>query len=517
MSTTLLLGGRIPSVAGATALAVANGTVAWAGDDSTGRVCFGDADEVLELRGALVTPAFVDAHVHATSAGLLASGLDLTGCATLGQCLEHVARWSRPGTVLWGHGWDETSWPERRPPTRAEMDRASSGAPVYLSRIDGHSAAVSSALLDQAAAAIGAPGWAAEGPLTRDAHHHARRAARESITPGQRRAAQRVFLTGVAARGIAVVHECAGPDVSGMDDLADLLAADHGVEVVGYWGQAVSTPGQARELLAATGAHGLAGDLFCDGALGSRTAALRAPYADAPDTRGEFYLDASQISAHVRACTLAGTQAGFHVIGDGATDSVVAGFEAATAAVGASVLRQRGHRLEHLEMVDPDQARRLAAWGVVASVQPAFDAAWGGAEGMYARRLGALRAAALNPFAVLAAAGVVLAFGSDAPVTPVDPWGTVRAAVGHRSPGSAIGVMEALAAHTYGGYRAAATADPLAGTLAPGAPASYAIWDSADLFGPEFFKGKLPVTSPPSCLRTVHRGRTLFEREGVLS
>ncbi|MGH3609755.1 MAG: amidohydrolase family protein, partial [Pseudonocardiaceae bacterium] len=98
MSTSLLLGGRIPSVAGATALAVMDGIVAWAGDDSTGRACFSDADEVLELRGALVTPAFVDAHVHATSTGMLAIGLDLTGCPTLAQCLELVAQQSRPGT-----------------------------------------------------------------------------------------------------------------------------------------------------------------------------------------------------------------------------------------------------------------------------------------------------------------------------------------------------------------------------------------------------------------------------------
>ncbi|MGB9279248.1 MAG: amidohydrolase [Pseudonocardiaceae bacterium] len=509
MSTSLLLGGRIPSVAGATALAILDDTVAWVGDDSTGRACFGDVDEVLELDGALVTPAFVDAHVHATSAGLVANGLDLTGCVSLVQCLDLVAQQSRPGTVLWGHGWDETSWPEGRPPTRAELDRASGGAPVYLSRIDGHSAAVSSRLLDRAEAAIGSQGWAAEGVVTRDAHHHALWAARESITSGQRRAAQGAFLTEAAARGIAVVHECAGPDVSGADDLADLLAADHGVEVVGYWGQAVSTAEEARELLAATGAHGLAGDLFCDGTLGSRTAALRKPYADAPSTCGTCYLDVQQIAAHIQACTLAGVQAGFHVIGDAATDAVLAGFEVAAAAVGDSALRQCRHRLEHLEMVDRDQARQLAAWGVVASVQPAFDAAWGGTEGMYALRLGASRATAMNPFALLEKAGVVLAFGSDAPVTPGDPWGAVRAAVGHRTPGSEIGPMEALAALSYGGYRAAAAPDPLAGSLVPGAPASYAIWDSVESTG-------FPAAESPSCLRTVHRGRVLFEREGAL-
>ncbi|MGH3882326.1 MAG: amidohydrolase family protein, partial [Pseudonocardiaceae bacterium] len=230
------------------------------------------------------------------------------------------------------------------------------------------------------------------------------------------------------------------------------------------------------------------------------------PYTDAPGSCGASYLDVEQIAAHVVACTQAGTQAGFHVIGDAATDAVVAGFAAAEATVGATALRQRTHRLEHLEMVDPDQARQLARWGVVASVQPAFDAAWGGREGMYAQRLGSSRAAAMNLYSLLARAGVVLAFGSDAPVTPVDPWGAVQAAVEHRSPGSGIGLVEALAAHTEGGYRAAVTADPLAGTLAPGAPASYAIWDSTDALWAD----------SPCCLRTVHRGRILFEREGAV-
>jgi predicted amidohydrolase YtcJ len=297
------------------------------------------------------------------------------------------------------------------------------------------------------------------------------------------------------------VHECAGPDISGIDDLADLLAIGHDVEVVGYWGEAVTTAEQARDLLAATGAHGLAGDLCCDGALGSRTAALRAPYADDPGTRGVRYLSVEQIAAHISACTLAETQAGFHVIGDAGTDAVVAGFAAAAQQVGATALRRRVHRLEHLEMTDPHHIRHLADWGVVASVQPAFDAAWGGRDGMYAQRLGASRAAAMNCYAQLATAGVVLAFGSDTPVTPLDPWGAVRAAAQHHSPDSQLGIIEALAAHTYGGHRAAANPDPLAGTLFPGAPASYAIWDREQ---------------NPSCLRTVHRGRTLFERAGAL-
>src|SRR5918997_7704 len=501
MSTTLLVGGRIRA-SSATAMVVQDGVVVWVGgDEGEARTRFDGADEVFECRGALVAPAFVDAHVHATSTGLLAGGLDLTGCASLADCLDTVAGHAaaHPGAVLWGHGWEETTWPERRPPSRGELDRAARGAAVYLSRIDVHSAGVSSALLERTPEAIGADGWAGDGHLSREAHHSARRAARESIGPGQRAGAQLAFLAHAAAQGVAVVHECAGPDISGIDDLAGLLALDTGVEVVPYWGQAVTTAAQAAELLAATGACGLAGGLFCDGALGSRTAALYEPYADAPGTCGAAYQDAEAIATHVVACTRARTQAGFHVIGDAATDAVVAGFAAAEAQLGAAALRASAHRLEHLEIGSAEQAAQLARRGVVASVQPAFDAAWGGPDGMYALRLGAERAAAMNPYAALVGAGVTLAFGSDAPVTPVDPWAAVRAAVSHRTPGARLGEDVAFAAHTRGGHRAAGVTDPVAGTLVPGAPASYAVWDGEG-----------------NCLRTAHRGRTLFDRTDAL-
>ena len=94
---------------------------------------------------------------------------------------------------------------------------------------------------------------------------------------------------------------------------------------------------------------------------------------------------------------------------------------------------------------------------------------------MYAERLGSDRAALLNPYAALAAAGVPLALGSDAPVTPLDPWGTLRAAVDHRTPGSGLSARAAFAAHTRGGWRAAGSRDD--GELVRGAPATFAVWD----------------------------------------
>ena len=131
----------------------------------------------------------------------------------------------------------------------------------------------------------------------------------------------------------------------------------------------------------------------------------------------------------MRACTHAGIQAGFHVIGDAAVAAAVEGFGRVVDELGGPAVAACGHRLEHVEMITGEQAAKLGAWGVIASVQPGFDAAWGGPDGLYARRLGSDRAAALNPFAQLAAAGVSLALGSDAPVTALDPWAAVRAAV----------------------------------------------------------------------------------------
>jgi predicted amidohydrolase YtcJ len=490
---TLLADGRIHG--GSTGMLVEDGVIAWLGTGEPPA-----ADVVVSLGGALVTPAFVDAHVHATSAGLLRTGLDLTGCGSLADCLDAVGDRARaePAALLWGHGWDETAWPENRPPSRPELDAVAGATPVYLSRVDVHSALVSTALVDRAPGARTAAGWSPTAPLTREAHHHVRRAALDSITPEQRRAAQLAFLRHAASMGVACVHECGGPDISGTDDFADLLALSGELpEVVGFWGERGVPVGAAR---------GLAGDLFVDGALGSRTAALHQPYTDRPDTRGARYLDAEEIAAHLVACTEAGVPGGFHVIGDAAVAAVVEGFARAEKRLGADALRAARHRLEHLEMVDADQAARLAGYGVVASVQPLFDAYWGGSGGMYEQRVGD-RAVAMNPFRTLHEAGVELAFGSDAPVTAVDPWAAVRAAVHHHTPGSGVSPDVAFAAHTVGGWRAAGVTDPLAGCLAVGAPATYAVWAAPAL------AGDLPrLDRPlPTCLRTVHNGTTIFE------
>ncbi|MFI6349753.1 amidohydrolase [Streptomyces sp. NPDC050560] len=529
----LLRGGVVHSPADpfATALATTGGRIAWVGSEGAADALADHADEVVDLEGALVTPAFTDAHVHTTATGLALTGLDLSDAADRTEALARVRAHAaaRPrDRVLLGHGWDAARWPEPAPPTRAELDAATGHRPVYLSRIDVHSAAVSTALLDLVPGIEDRLGYDPGGPLTRDAHHAVRAAAFDAVTPAQRADAQRAALRRAAALGIGSVHECAGPEISGEDDLVALLAlaaAEPGPRVTGYWGVPVTGAKDAlrvRDL----GAVGAAGDLFVDGALGSHTARLDEPYADAPHT-GVGYLDADAVAAHVAACTEAGLQAGFHAIGDAAVRAVTDGVRAAAGRLGAERVRAARHRVEHAEMLTPETVAAFADLGLTASVQPAFDALWGGGDGMYAARLGADRARTLNPYAALLRAGVPLAFGSDSPVTPLDPWGTVRAAALHRTARHRVSVRAAFTAHTRGGWRAVGRDD--GGVLAPGAPADYAVWRVGGLVvqapddrvarwstDPRSGTPGLPPLGAddplPVCLRTVVGGRPVHVR-----
>jgi predicted amidohydrolase YtcJ len=458
------------------AVHVVDGRIAWLGDAAGAPA----AGRVLAGEGALLTPAFVDGHVHATATGLALTGLDLHSSSSLAGALSAVAGHADGAEVLLGTGWDETGWPEGRGPTRADLDAVVGNRPAYLARVDVHSATVSTALLDRVPGIAGLPGFSPDGRLRLDAHHAARAAAYASVGPAQRRAAQRAALDAAAALGIGSLHEMAGPEVSGAEDLAallDLAAERPGPQVVGYWGEPASEGG--LDVVAELGLAGAGGDLFCDGALGSHTAALSAPYADRPGTAGSLRFETAQVVEHVRACTAAGVQAGFHVIGDAAVAQVLAAVAAVAAELGERAVRACRHRLEHVEMLDVDGIAAMRRFGMVASVQPAFDASWGGPSGMYAERLGAERAADCNPFADLVEAGVAVALGSDAPVTPLDPWGGVHAAVDHRTPSSGLRPFDAFDAATHGG-RYAARAEHPAGPLAVGAPASLALWETAE-------------------------------------
>ncbi|MFD7611240.1 amidohydrolase [Streptomyces sp. NPDC059828] len=526
--TVLLRGGDVHSPADpfATAMVVERGHIAWVGSEGAADAFASGVDEVVDLEGALVTPAFVDAHVHTTATGLALSGLDLSDARSLAEAADRIRAYAaaRPADrILIGHGWDAARWPGQRPPLRAELDELTGGRPLYLTRIDVHSAVVTTALLDLVPGVRAMSGFRDGEPLTGDAHHAVRSAAYAAVSTEQRAEAQRLALRHAASLGIGTVHECAGPEISSEDDFTGLLktaAEGHGPRVVGYWADT------DVERAHALGAAGAAGDLFADGSLGSHTACLHEPYADAAHS-GVAHLDAATVAAHVTACTEAGIQAGFHAIGDHAIGKVVEGVRAAADVLGLARVRAARHRVEHAEMLTPETVAAFAELGLTASVQPAFDAAWGGDTGMYAQRLGVERARTLNPYAALLRAGVPLAFGSDSPVTPLDPWGTVRAAAFHHTPDHRISVRAAFTAHTRGGWRAIGRDD--AGTLVPGAPADYAIWRTGELVvqapddrvarwstdprsGTPGLPDLTPGTALPVCLRTVVFGQTVYMR-----
>ena len=523
---TLLRGGRVLTADGwARDVLVEGDQVAGVGDGLAAR-----ADQVLELVGRLVTPAFVDAHVHLAATGFAALGADLSGTTSAEQALDRIAAHAATSglSVLLAHGWDETRWTGGRPITTEQLDAAVGGRPAYVSRVDIHSAIASTALRDAAGVSRSrsVDGWSEDEPLTRDAHHAVRDAMNTLLTRDDRRTAIRLALTDAARAGIGMVHEIGAPHISPADDfdlIDELSAPGDGPAlptVVKYWG--ARDVGDARRL----GCRGAAGDLCVDGAIGSRTAALHAAYADDPSC-GHLYLTADEVADHVVACTEQQMQAGFHVIGDRAVSEVVAGFRSAAERIGEDPVRAARHRLEHLEMVSPEQLRELGHLGVVASVQPVFDAWWGGGGGLYETRLGG-RARGMNPYRSMLDAGMVLAFGSDSPVTPMDPWLGVRAAVHHHNESERIDARTAVAAHTVAGWHAAGvTGRPHAndrstsherrfgGEVVVGAPAYLAVWDTRTGTGTDTGTDLEALVAPgrelPRCELTIVAGRAAHD------
>lgn len=511
----IFVGGRIyaPDQPGATAV-VTDGTFInfVGGDDAARRAAPGHAE--VDLQGRLVSPAFVDAHVHLIQTGQAMAGLGLQDATSRDDAVARVAAYARrhpDAHIIVGHGWDERSWPEPLPPTRTELDQAAGGVAVYLARVDVHSAVVSSTLLDQLPDVSNVIGYRSDGLLTREAHHLCRGSLDRLFTDQERRSAARSALRAVAAQGVAAVHDLGGPHLGPIEDLRRVreVASELGMGVTSYWGELATEP--TIEWAQQAGVAGLAGDLCIDGAIGSRTASLCDPYADA-ETCGARYLSERQIADHVIACTQAGLQAGFHCIGDDAVAAAVSGLRRAAETLGVARIRAARHRLEHVEMISDADIATVAELGVVASVQPAFDAAWGKPGELYEQRLGPVRALRMNRFATLARSGVHLAFGTDAPVTPLGGWTTVRAAMQHWQPGERLNAAAAFDAATKGANWAAFTDN--AGSITVGALANLAIWDVADagLLGPTGLP-RLDDGPLPACAATISGGQLIYQSD----
>ncbi|WP_431229252.1 amidohydrolase [Paenarthrobacter nicotinovorans] len=516
----------------ATAMVVDGDTVAWVGSEQAATSIADSSMEIIDLRGALLAPGFVDSHVHLTETGVALAGLQLGTVRSAAELLDAVATAGGTGTIL-GHGWDETKWDNPTLPSLEQISRAAGDRHVYLSRVDVHSALVSPSLA-AAAGLEGLDGFTGTARVVRAAHTAARLTAR-NFPEQERRRHQEQALREAAAHGYVAMAEMSAPHICGPEDLRTAVSWNDGgdqPEVLPYWGELASSQEHAKAILDDLGTNvlGLAGDLNMDGSIGSRTAALLDDYSDAAGQRGSLYLSVDEASKHLAATSALGVQAGFHVIGDAGLAAVLDALDAAAAEVGEQRIRAAGHRLEHVELADQSAIDRLAKYSVTVSVQPGFDAAWGAAGGLYEQRLGS-RSAGMNPFASFYSSGVPIAFGSDSPVTALRPWSSVRACLEHSNPEQRISARAAFLGHTRAGWRAAKHRNPLMGQLVPGAPASFAVWEVEELMvqvadsrvqswstDPRARTPLLPALdtgSDPRCLQTVREGRELFAHESL--
>ncbi|MEA5454440.1 amidohydrolase family protein [Sinomonas sp. JGH33] len=532
---TLYRNGSVYSTADplASAMLVDGDTVAWVGTEHAAESIAGAGMTIVDLDGALVTPGFVDSHVHLSDTGLALQSLDLSGVRSARELLEAMSAAPTAEGILRGHSWDESLWDDPALPTAQELRRAAGGREAFLTRVDVHSALVTGGLAE-AAGATRLEGWS-DGPAVSQAALVSIREAARPSHPEELRSLHRVALDHAASRGYVALVEQAAPHIGGIDDLRLLLGGEHGDEarpqVMAYWGQLISSAAEGKALLAELGVPvlGLAGDLNIDGSLGSRTAFLTEEYDDAAGHRGVAYLDAEQVARHLAACSELGIQGGFHVIGDGGLEIALEGLRRASERVGASAIRAAGHRLEHAEMASATAIAALAGYAVTVSAQPLFDTAWGAPGHLYERRLGQRRIG-MNPLASFASAGVPVCFGSDSPVCALDPWASVAACLRHSTPSERISARAAFIGHTRAGWRAVHHPHPLMGQLVPGAPASFAVWEVDELMvqvadervqawstDPRARTPLLPALDTenrPRCLSTVHRGVELFRAEG---
>jgi predicted amidohydrolase YtcJ len=485
----------------ARAVVVRGSRVVWVGDDPDKAP---PHQERLELPGCVIGPAFVDAHAHLTLTGLAHTGLDLSEVSSGEQLLQAVGTYAgqHTGRVIWGHGFDPHRFPDPLP-SPDQLARAASGRAVFLSRVDGHACLVDRQTLAAAplarAEGVESDDDGPTGLLRREANHIVRLWSVGAMSDTELDAARHAAVERAASVGIGSVHEMGGPDIMGLHDFDAWVDGTWPIDIVPYWGGLDLTVPIERDLRCA------GGDLLLDGSLGSHTAALCAPYADHPASSGHLELDDDMLVEWLSEVARAGLQGGVHAIGDAALRQIVRCWQTVARMFDdedrSETVRRGRHRIEHAEVMPPDLLDDLAELGLVISTQPACEARWGGKDGMYAARLGPERAGWTNPYRAMADRGIGIAFGSDANVTPMDPWGTIHAAQHRANPEHEVSRLEAVSMSTLGG-RSAARQDRFVGVVRAGMRADLAA-----------FEGDPYAAEDPRdtrCLLTVVGGRVAF-------
>jgi predicted amidohydrolase YtcJ len=463
------------------------------------------ARKQVDLGGRVVVPGFVDAHTHFFQTGIDAMHVDLAGVADLAELGDRLHEESRPGGRAWvfANGFEEESLADAARLTRAELDDVHPRRPVWVNRVDYHSAVVNSAALRRLRIPLGTQGLVLgddgrpTGILRGEAYFHAKQLVTRSYPVSARDKAIRAAVSMMVPRGITAVHALEGGPLFGDEGVQAVLRHMDRLPIDVTLFLQEKNPVFAERL----GFRHMGGCILIDGSIGSYTAAVDAPYPGEGNERGRLYETARSLRGFVQSVHARDGQLAFHAIGARAIEVVL---DTYAAVLDRSPRYDHRHRIEHFELATDAQIERAVDLGVVVSMQPTFELLWGGPTGMYANRLGdGWRRT--NRLRDILDAGLRIAGGSDANVTPPDPILAMHAAVNLPNEAQRITPAEALRMTTldaaYAGFN-----EGRQGSITPGKDASFVVLDRDPL------ATDTARIADTTVLQTWCRGRCRFRR-----
>ncbi len=411
-------------------VAVTGGRIVFAGSAAEGAAYIGQATETIDLAGAVMFPGFTDAHVHVIGVGERERNLNLEDVASITELQAAVAGAAEDGTasVIFGRGWIETHWPEERFPTAADLDAVEAVRPVVLVRADGHALVANTAAMEAAGVTDAMPDpeggairrgddGAATGMFIDTAMAPFGALMGDAPTMEERAALYELGAQVLAESGWTGVHNMSVDfaDVAVMESLAEqgrlAIRIANYVNPEGYDSVAAMAGTESvTELVITPGVK-----FYMDGALGSRGAALLAPYDDAPGESGLFLSRQGQSVDMMQAALADGVQLAVHAIGDAGNRRVLDWIEQSLDAVPpeARPVADPRWRVEHAQIIAPADIPRFGELDIIASMQPSHAI---GDLHFAPSRIGLNRLEGAYAWRSLVESGALIAGGSDAPV-----------------------------------------------------------------------------------------------------